>query len=103
MSNFLVLQVSRHDLFEAAQALVKALTIREKYMAMALQSFPRTTAQFLLKLDKQATPESSTNGPDRQTIEGMYSSLINFVDYQTAKCASKTTTDFISKKLVKTA
>ena len=64
------MQVSRCDLNEAAQALVKALTIREKYMAMAMQSFPRTTARFLQRLDKPNAPEVQSNGPNRQSIEG---------------------------------
>ena len=66
-------QVSPKDLREAAEALIKALMIREKYMAMALHSFPRTTAQFLQRLDKQ-TPNTTADvtHEDLKTIEGSY-------------------------------
>lgn len=35
---------------DASETLVKALMIREKYMTQSMQSFPSTTARFLLKL-----------------------------------------------------
>ena len=60
------------DLQEASSALLKALMIREKYMAMAVQTFPRTTARFLQTMDnKQNLPVlSEVPGEDRKTIEG---------------------------------
>ncbi|XP_013422045.1 AMP deaminase 2 [Lingula anatina] len=39
------------DLKEASKSLVRALLIREKYMAMSLQSFPGTTARHLQKME----------------------------------------------------
>ncbi|XP_021362572.1 AMP deaminase 2-like isoform X5 [Mizuhopecten yessoensis] len=39
------------DLEEASKSLVKALMIREKYMAMSHQSFPNITARFLQNLE----------------------------------------------------
>ena len=61
------------DLKEASSALIKALTIREKYMAMALQSYPRTTARFLQPAENR---ESFANlldtcpDQEKKTIEG---------------------------------
>ncbi|XP_052720962.1 AMP deaminase 2-like isoform X3 [Crassostrea angulata] len=40
-----------HDLKEASKSLVQALMIREKYMAMSHQSFPKITARFLQNLE----------------------------------------------------
>ena len=62
-------QVSPKDLREAAEALIKALMIREKYMAMALHSFPRTVAVFLQRLDRQA-PLNDVQHEEPKTIEG---------------------------------
>jgi D-alanyl-D-alanine carboxypeptidase len=39
------------DLKEASKSLVNALMIREKYMAMSHQSFPKITARFLQNLE----------------------------------------------------
>ena len=39
------------DLKEASKSLVQALMIREKYMAMSHQSFPKITARFLQNLE----------------------------------------------------
>ena len=59
------------DLREASEALVKALMMREKYMAMALHSFPRTTAMFLQKLDKDTKNfTGETELEDAKTLEG---------------------------------
>ena len=41
------LQVSPEDLRLASDSVVKALKIREKYMTMSRQGFPRTTSRFL--------------------------------------------------------
>ncbi|XP_061189305.1 AMP deaminase 2-like isoform X3 [Saccostrea echinata] len=43
--------VPMHDLKEASKSLVKALMIREKFMAMSHQSFPKITARFLQNLE----------------------------------------------------
>ncbi|XP_065932134.1 AMP deaminase 2 isoform X6 [Magallana gigas] len=43
--------VPLHDLKEASKSLVQALMIREKYMAMSHQSFPKITARFLQNLE----------------------------------------------------
>lgn len=43
--------VPMHDLKEASKSLVQALMIREKYMAMSHQSFPKITARFLQNLE----------------------------------------------------
>ncbi|XP_065932132.1 AMP deaminase 2 isoform X2 [Magallana gigas] len=45
------LGVPLHDLKEASKSLVQALMIREKYMAMSHQSFPKITARFLQNLE----------------------------------------------------
>lgn len=45
-----VFQVPLKDLQHASKSLVKALTIREKYMALSQQSFPKITARFLQSL-----------------------------------------------------
>jgi len=46
--------------------------IKEKYMAMALQSFPRTTARFLATVDEKETYSTLADSAseDRKTIEG---------------------------------
>ncbi|KAJ1137806.1 hypothetical protein NDU88_004202 [Pleurodeles waltl] len=54
------------DLLDAAKSVVKALFIREKYMALSLQSFCKTTARYLQELggkpqeteEHEETPES---------------------------------------------
>ncbi|XP_064650664.1 AMP deaminase 2-like isoform X3 [Lineus longissimus] len=50
-------QVPLEDLESASKSLVKALLIREKYMAISLQHFCKTTARFLQKLDKEGFHE----------------------------------------------
>ena len=67
-------QVPAKDLEYASKCLVKALLIREKYMAMAMQSFPKTTAKFIQNLsDKQDFNgiHDDLEHEDMQTIEGM--------------------------------
>ncbi|XP_078500898.1 AMP deaminase 2 isoform X3 [Lissotriton helveticus] len=58
------------DLLDAAKSVVKALFIREKYMALSLQSFCKTTARYLQELggkpqeteEHEGTPESPEEG-----------------------------------------
>ncbi|XP_074652092.1 AMP deaminase 2-like isoform X2 [Tubulanus polymorphus] len=45
--------VPLEDLKEASEDLIKALVIREKYMTLALQSFPKTTSRFLQSLENE--------------------------------------------------
>jgi hypothetical protein len=65
------------DLQEASSALIKALLIREKYMAMAMQGFPRTTARFLTTVEDKLNYPSveAVSGDERKTIEGRQASL----------------------------
>ncbi|ESP03173.1 hypothetical protein LOTGIDRAFT_137775 [Lottia gigantea] len=46
--------VPLNDLEEASKSLVKALMIREKYMAVSNQYFPKVTARFLQSLEEKA-------------------------------------------------
>ena len=48
-----VCQVPLKDLEQASKILVQMLMVREKYMAMSQQSFPRVTARFLQSLEEQ--------------------------------------------------
>ena len=72
LSNAVFIQVPMQDLQEASSALIKALLIREKYMAMALQSFPRTTARFLTTVEEKENYPSMdvVIGEEKKTIEG---------------------------------
>ena len=67
-------QVPLEDLQHASKSLVKALMIREKYMAMALQSFPKTTARFLQSLEERHNMNGyqtdDIKHEDRKTIAG---------------------------------
>lgn len=76
------LQVPMQDLQEASSALIKALMIREKYMAMALQNFPRTTARFLATVDNKESYSTIAEGAheERKTIEGTGSLSLSFTD-----------------------
>ncbi|ELU02513.1 hypothetical protein CAPTEDRAFT_171443 [Capitella teleta] len=56
--------VPLEDLREASVALVKALSIREKYMSMAMQSFPRTTHRFLHSVQKGTLLRPSRDSTD---------------------------------------
>lgn len=51
ISGIASLGVPMPDLKEASKSLVQALMIREKYMAMSHQSFPKITARFLQNLE----------------------------------------------------
>ncbi|KAK3106992.1 hypothetical protein FSP39_004575, partial [Pinctada imbricata] len=50
------------DLQEASKSMVKALMIREKYMAMSHQSFPKITARFLQNLEDKEDFQGITEG-----------------------------------------
>lgn len=54
-----MLQVPIDDLKQASKSIIRVLMIREKYMALALQSFSRTTAGFLRKIGGHS---ASVNG-----------------------------------------
>ncbi|XP_060592630.1 AMP deaminase 2-like isoform X2 [Ruditapes philippinarum] len=56
--------VPQKDLELASQSLVKALMIREKYMAMAQQTFPKITARFLQCLEDKEEFQGLTEGID---------------------------------------
>ncbi|VEL33345.1 unnamed protein product [Protopolystoma xenopodis] len=49
-SSCLHLQVPVDDLYEASQALIKALLLRQKYMNLSRQHYHRTTARYLSML-----------------------------------------------------
>lgn len=60
------------DLELASQSLVKALMIREKYMAMAQQTFPKITARFLQCLEDKEEFQGLTEGlnlADKKVLE----------------------------------
>ena len=77
--DFVGLQVPLEDLQHASKSLVKALMIREKYMAMALQSYPKTTARFLQSLEERHNMNGyhtdDIKHEDRKTIAGTKGSL----------------------------
>jgi len=58
------------DLREASKSIVRALMIREKYMALALQSYPRTTARFLRMVSEQPQGSSAVNGTGEPHTDG---------------------------------
>lgn len=69
------MQVPQKDLELASQSLVKALMIREKYMAMGQQSFPKITARFLQCLEDKEEFQALSEGlntSDKKILEGMY-------------------------------
>lgn len=55
------------DLLDAAECVVQALLIRQKYMGQSLQSFCRTTASFLGKLSDK--PLELDLDPDEEEIQ----------------------------------
>ncbi|XP_052803791.1 AMP deaminase 2-like isoform X3 [Mya arenaria] len=63
--------VPQKDLELASQSLVKALMIREKYMAMAQQSFPTITARFLQCLEDKEEFQALSEGisTDKKLLE----------------------------------
>lgn len=80
------LQVPFTDLLDAAKSVVRALFIREKYMALALQSFCPTTRRHLQQLAEKPletrtyepgpdTPVSAGGTPNRALCPGVPSSL----------------------------
>lgn len=52
-------QVPFTDLLDAAKCVVKALFIREKYMALSMQGFCRTTARYLTELGDRSLDVSA--------------------------------------------
>lgn len=44
------------DLREASELLIRALLIREKYMASSMQNFPKTTSRFLRQVHDHPPP-----------------------------------------------
>ena len=70
-----VFKVPLHDLQVASEALIKALMIREKYMAMSLQTFPKTTSRFLQGMENKDSllmVADDVKHESRSTIEGEY-------------------------------
>ena len=71
-------QVPVADLKHASEMLIKALLIREKYMAMSLQTFPKTTARFLHTLEEKGQLRgvlADMEYEDLKTIEGLYMAI----------------------------
>ena len=71
-------QVPQKDLELASQSLVKALMIREKYMAMSQQSFPLITARFLQSLENKEEFQGMVEGinlADKKALSGNYESI----------------------------
>uniref|UniRef100_A0A4W3KH46 AMP deaminase n=1 Tax=Callorhinchus milii TaxID=7868 RepID=A0A4W3KH46_CALMI len=56
--------ITVEDYEHSAKGLIKALFIREKYMRLAYQSFPRTTAQFLRILENEKWTDENEVLPD---------------------------------------
>lgn len=79
-------QVTMDDFDLACKGLYRALTIREKYMRLAYQRFPRTASQFLrqmegetFKIEDQVQPgetRSKMEVEPRQTVSSDTRSLI---------------------------
>lgn len=66
------LQVPFTDLLDAAKSVVRALFIREKYMALALQSFCPTTRRHLQQLaEKPLETRTYEPGPDTPVSAGV--------------------------------
>lgn len=64
-------QVPFTDLLDAAKSVVRALFIREKYMALALQSFCPTTRRHLQQLaEKPLETRTYEPGPDTPVSAG---------------------------------
>ncbi len=55
------------DLVDAAKCVVKALFIREKYMARSLQTFCKTTARSLQELNHKPPGHQRVRGPSRES------------------------------------
>lgn len=65
------LQVPFTDLLDAAKSVVRALFIREKYMALALQSFCPTTRRYLQQLaEKPLETRTYEQSPDTPVSAG---------------------------------
>ncbi|XP_048774179.2 AMP deaminase 2-like isoform X7 [Ostrea edulis] len=73
--------VPMQDLKEASKSLVNALMIREKYMAMSHQSFPKITARFLQNLEDneefQGMKEGYGKGSDRDGLIPYYDRTVS--------------------------
>ncbi|XP_035661015.1 AMP deaminase 1-like isoform X1 [Branchiostoma floridae] len=60
--------VPLRDLQDASKGLLEALSIREKYMRLNFQSYPKTTSRYLRMVDNEPTPnESDFTGVDEDT------------------------------------
>ncbi|XP_019614934.1 PREDICTED: AMP deaminase 2-like isoform X2 [Branchiostoma belcheri] len=60
--------VPLRDLQDASKGLLEALAIREKYMRLNFQSYPKTTSRYLRMVDNEPTPnESDFTGVDEDT------------------------------------
>lgn len=70
------LQVPFTDLLDAAKSVVRALFIREKYMALSLQGFCTTTRRYLQQLaEKPLETRTYEQGPDTPVSAGGIPSL----------------------------
>jgi len=63
-------QVPYSDLHEASECLVKALLIRQRYMAMSGQSFPHVMTRFLHYVAASQTPANTDVLSDAQRTAG---------------------------------
>ncbi|XP_022107456.1 AMP deaminase 2-like isoform X2 [Acanthaster planci] len=55
--------VPPQDLYDASRSLIDALVMREKYMKLALQSFPRKAASFLRQIDGKPMDNGDSVSP----------------------------------------
>lgn len=65
--------VPLEDLERASHLLIKALELRESYMAMSHQSFPQTTGRFVRK--RQEKDANVYHHDDKKTIAGEHSTF----------------------------
>lgn len=71
LTAFPCLQVPFTDLLDAAKSVVRALFIREKYMALSLQSFCPTTRRYLQQLaEKPLETRTYEQSPDTPVSAG---------------------------------
>ena len=70
-------QVPLDSLVEASEELVRALMLREKYMAISMQNFPQLTSKFLHCVDEAKTFSAKFTYcvSGKKSIEGMALSL----------------------------
>lgn len=70
------------DLHKASELLIRALLIREKYMASSMQNFPETTSRFLRKVHDHPPPINlgeTVEHEGRKRIKGRVFVKVNLI------------------------